>query len=366
MVCFRFSRFTTILCKYPRLIILCKYPRLVFLCKYPRLVIRVLAYSPSLMDGRELIWKHCLPVGSYEMKRLWSLCGMQVKWKDITMLSLCRKNASSHDSSVGESHCLFFPWLGFNSQPWQSILRDFFLADHILCQPVWDSITKNGSVSPHTACGQREGRPKLNYGQAMAEKMKWMNVLSCILFILPVILLPSPYSHLSRKRYPYFYFMNKPATSSWRVIIVNTARFINERSLKRRNSAINYALFLNILLYTVHGFIWIVHLEPFLPVWCYTLWETWWYFMPYWQSSIRHALYQKWFRKITVTGEKIGNKGCFWAINHKNTPKEWSLPIISSTSNSNQSVGRYTDNYEGILANHHQTLGSHKVDIVSD
>lgn len=48
------------------------------------------------------------------------------------------------------------------------------------------------------------------------------------------------------------------------------------------------------------------------------------------QSSIRHALYQKWFKKITVTDEKISNKGCFWMINKENSPKEWSLPTIPS------------------------------------
>jgi len=36
-------------------------------------------------------------------------------------------------------------------------------------------MAENGSIFPqlhHTACGQRGGRPKFNYGQIMAEKKK--------------------------------------------------------------------------------------------------------------------------------------------------------------------------------------------------
>lgn len=47
------------------------------------------------------------------------------------------------------------------------------------------------------------------------------------------------------------------------------------------------------------------------------------------QSSIRHALYQKWFKKIAISDEKIGSKGCFWTINRRSTPKEWRLPSSS-------------------------------------
>ncbi|XP_060599562.1 uncharacterized protein LOC132753137 [Ruditapes philippinarum] len=45
-----------------------------------------------------------------------------------------------------------------------------------------------------------------------------------------------------------------------------------------------------------------------------------------WRSSIRHALYQKWFRKIRFDSSFISSKGCYWAINNKSNPKEWSLP----------------------------------------
>ena len=50
----------------------------------------------------------------------------------------------SHDSSVGWiAHCLSYLWPGFNSQPRQSISKDFFLADH-----TWASVVENGSISP--------------------------------------------------------------------------------------------------------------------------------------------------------------------------------------------------------------------------
>lgn len=45
-----------------------------------------------------------------------------------------------------------------------------------------------------------------------------------------------------------------------------------------------------------------------------------------WRSSIRHALYQKWFRKIRFDSSFISSKGCYWAINGTSNPKEWSLP----------------------------------------
>ncbi|KAH3884965.1 hypothetical protein DPMN_008951 [Dreissena polymorpha] len=44
-----------------------------------------------------------------------------------------------------------------------------------------------------------------------------------------------------------------------------------------------------------------------------------------WRSSIRHALYQKWFRKIRFGLSFSNSKGCYWAINNKNNPKEWSM-----------------------------------------
>ncbi|XP_052802309.1 uncharacterized protein LOC128232658 [Mya arenaria] len=45
-----------------------------------------------------------------------------------------------------------------------------------------------------------------------------------------------------------------------------------------------------------------------------------------WRSSIRHALYQKWFRKIRFDVSYISSKGCYWAINKKHNPREWNLP----------------------------------------
>ncbi|XP_063400476.1 uncharacterized protein LOC134685039 isoform X2 [Mytilus trossulus] len=34
-----------------------------------------------------------------------------------------------------------------------------------------------------------------------------------------------------------------------------------------------------------------------------------------WRSSVRHALFQKWFRKVKFTTPEISSKGCFWCIN---------------------------------------------------
>lgn len=45
-----------------------------------------------------------------------------------------------------------------------------------------------------------------------------------------------------------------------------------------------------------------------------------------WRSSIRHALYQKWFRKIHLKKEAINSKGCYWTINRKFNPKNWTMP----------------------------------------
>ncbi|XP_060082915.1 uncharacterized protein LOC132562201 [Ylistrum balloti] len=39
-----------------------------------------------------------------------------------------------------------------------------------------------------------------------------------------------------------------------------------------------------------------------------------------WRSSIRHALYQKWFRKIRFGTHAINTKGCYWANNHTYVP----------------------------------------------
>ncbi|XP_013410597.1 uncharacterized protein LOC106173853 [Lingula anatina] len=45
-----------------------------------------------------------------------------------------------------------------------------------------------------------------------------------------------------------------------------------------------------------------------------------------WRSSIRHALYQKWFRKMRFSAEFITSKGCYWALNPRHSPKEWTMP----------------------------------------
>ncbi|XP_021353414.1 uncharacterized protein LOC110450282 isoform X2 [Mizuhopecten yessoensis] len=48
-----------------------------------------------------------------------------------------------------------------------------------------------------------------------------------------------------------------------------------------------------------------------------------------WRSSIRHALYQKWFRKIRFGTHAINTKGCYWANNHTYVPvnkKEETVP----------------------------------------
>uniref|UniRef100_T1J3E0 Fork-head domain-containing protein n=1 Tax=Strigamia maritima TaxID=126957 RepID=T1J3E0_STRMM len=46
-----------------------------------------------------------------------------------------------------------------------------------------------------------------------------------------------------------------------------------------------------------------------------------------WKSSIRHALYQKWFYKVKiVTGFHADSKGCYWALNTSYSPREWEMP----------------------------------------
>lgn len=51
-----------------------------------------------------------------------------------------------------------------------------------------------------------------------------------------------------------------------------------------------------------------------------------------WRSSIRHALYQKWFRKIHFKTESINRKGCYWAINWQYSPKTWTLPGVQKVT----------------------------------
>ena len=48
--------------------------------------------------------------------------------------------------------------------------------------------------------------------------------------------------------------------------------------------------------------------------------------LPFIQSSIRHALYQKWFRKVKFSTDLINVRGCYWALNRRNEPREWKLP----------------------------------------
>ncbi|KAL4225459.1 hypothetical protein ACF0H5_016149 [Mactra antiquata] len=57
-----------------------------------------------------------------------------------------------------------------------------------------------------------------------------------------------------------------------------------------------------------------------------------------WRSSIRHALYQKWFRKIRFDLSFINSKGCYWSINNKTNPKEWSLPENRSMASDEKDI----------------------------
>jgi len=53
------------------------------------------------------------------------------------------------------------------------IFQGIFFGLITSANPSWASVAENGSISlqwHHTACGQRGGRPKYNYGQKMAEK----------------------------------------------------------------------------------------------------------------------------------------------------------------------------------------------------
>ncbi|ELU05126.1 hypothetical protein CAPTEDRAFT_228129 [Capitella teleta] len=45
-----------------------------------------------------------------------------------------------------------------------------------------------------------------------------------------------------------------------------------------------------------------------------------------WRSSIRHALFQKWFHKLIFQCAEISSRGCYWTINRDHRPKEWNLP----------------------------------------
>ncbi|CAI9730482.1 Forkhead box N2 [Octopus vulgaris] len=66
-----------------------------------------------------------------------------------------------------------------------------------------------------------------------------------------------------------------------------------------------------------------------------------------WRSSIRHALYQKWFRKIHFSTESINRKGCYWTINRQFSPKTWTMPGFQNIS----SVYFTTDSTENCTSN---------------
>ncbi|XP_041365712.1 uncharacterized protein LOC121380801 [Gigantopelta aegis] len=44
-----------------------------------------------------------------------------------------------------------------------------------------------------------------------------------------------------------------------------------------------------------------------------------------WRSSVRHALYQKWFQKIKFSLESINSKGCFWSMNYSLSASDWAI-----------------------------------------
>lgn len=48
-----------------------------------------------------------------------------------------------------------------------------------------------------------------------------------------------------------------------------------------------------------------------------------------WKSSVRHALFQKWFTKLrpkSTAFQSGREKSCFWGLNFNNRPREWSMP----------------------------------------
>ncbi|XP_064479473.1 uncharacterized protein LOC135392679 isoform X2 [Ornithodoros turicata] len=51
-----------------------------------------------------------------------------------------------------------------------------------------------------------------------------------------------------------------------------------------------------------------------------------------WKSSIRHALFQKWFIKFRIASNlNCGKTRCFyWGLNYNSHPKEWTMPGLAS------------------------------------
>ncbi|XP_065281028.1 uncharacterized protein [Dermacentor albipictus] len=48
-----------------------------------------------------------------------------------------------------------------------------------------------------------------------------------------------------------------------------------------------------------------------------------------WKSSVRHALFQKWFVKLRPTSvmyESVRPRSFFWGLNYSNRPREWEMP----------------------------------------
>lgn len=50
----------------------------------------------------------------------------------------------------------------------------------------------------------------------------------------------------------------------------------------------------------------------------------------YSQSSVRHALFQRWFVKVLPSS--LTERSCFWGLNYANKPREWSMPDPSDES----------------------------------
>ncbi|XP_067124694.1 uncharacterized protein [Centruroides vittatus] len=48
-----------------------------------------------------------------------------------------------------------------------------------------------------------------------------------------------------------------------------------------------------------------------------------------WKSSVRHAIFQKWFFKMKICNGNYKQKCSYWALNTACTPKEWIMPGIN-------------------------------------
>jgi len=81
------------------------------------------------------------------------------KRKTMHQRGIEQRNPSLVMIAQWDSSLFVLPVAGFNSQPQQSIPRDFSHS----ANPSWASVAENGSISPqwhHTTCGQRGGRLK--------------------------------------------------------------------------------------------------------------------------------------------------------------------------------------------------------------